>query len=96
MHDYIIAIYIYTYTDNTYKICSIICYITHGIKYIAVYVLLQHGYIVLTDTHNMLYNTLRNNLCSGLIFQYNQEFNKTILLHNIKYTQSEHNTYTLI
>ena len=44
----------------------------------------------------MLYKTLHNNLCCGLIFQYNQEFNKTILLHNIKYTQSEHNTYTLI
>ena len=43
----------------------------------------------------MLYNTLHNNLYSGQIFQYNQEYNKTNLLYNIKYTQSEHNTYTL-
>ena len=42
----------------------------------------------------MLYNTLHNNLYSRLIFQYNQEYNKTNLLHNIKYTQSEHNAYT--
>ena len=43
----------------------------------------------------MLYNTLHNNLYSRLIFQYNQEYNKPNLLHNIKYTQSEHNTYIL-
>ena len=43
----------------------------------------------------MLYNTLHNNLYSRLIFQYNQEYNKTNFLHNNKYTQSEHNTYTL-
>ena len=43
----------------------------------------------------MSYNTSHNNLNSRLIFQYNQEYNKTNLLHNIKYTQSEHNTYTL-
>ena len=42
----------------------------------------------------MLYNTLHNNLYSRLIFQYNQEYNKTNLLHNIKYTQSEHDAYT--
>ena len=43
----------------------------------------------------MLHNTLHNHLYSRLIFQYNQEYNKTNLLHNIKYTQSEHNAYTL-
>ena len=43
----------------------------------------------------MLYNMLHNILYSRLIFQYNQEHNKTIFLHNNKYTQSEHNTCTL-
>ena len=43
----------------------------------------------------MLHNMLHNIIYSRLIFQYNQEYNKTNLLHNIKYTQSEHNTYTL-
>ena len=40
----------------------------------------------------MLYNTLHNNF---IIFQYNQNYNKTNMLHNVKYTQSEYNTYTL-
>ena len=44
----------------------------------------------------MIYNTLQNNLYSRLIFQNNQEYNKTNFLHNNKYTQSEHNTYTSI
>ena len=43
----------------------------------------------------MLYNMLHNILYSRLIFQYNQEHNNTNFLHNNKYTQSEHNTYTL-
>ena len=42
----------------------------------------------------MLNNMLHNNLYSILIFKYNQEYNKINLLHNIKYTKSEHNTYT--
>ena len=43
----------------------------------------------------MLFNTLQNNLYSRLMFQYNQKYNKTNFLHNIKYTQSEPNTHTL-
>ena len=43
----------------------------------------------------MLYDTLHNNLYSRLIVQYNQVYNKTNLLQNQQYTQSEHNTYTL-
>ena len=42
----------------------------------------------------MLYNMLHYNLYRRLIFQYSQEYNKTNLLHNIKNTQSEHNTNT--
>ena len=42
----------------------------------------------------MLYNMLHNNLYSRLIFQYDHRYNKTNVLHNNKYTQSEHNTYT--
>ena len=57
---------------------------THDIKYIADYVLLQHGYIAIL--HSILCNTLNNNLYSRLIFQYNQRYNKTNLLYNIKYT----------
>ena len=42
---------LYTNIDNTYTICSIICYITHDINDIADSVFLQHGYIVLKDTY---------------------------------------------
>ena len=38
------------YIDNTYIICYIICYITHEIKYIHNYILLQHGYIAFNNT----------------------------------------------
>ena len=41
----------------------------------------------------MLHSMLHSILFSRLIFQYNQEYNKTNLLNNIEYTQSEHNTY---
>ena len=48
---------LYTYIDNTYIICSIICYINMIKKYLADYVLLQHGYIVLKDTYTICYIT---------------------------------------
>ena len=60
-------------------------------RYIADYVLQHQGYIVLKDTHTKCYLTRYGT--SRLIIQYNQEYNKTNLLHNIKYTQSEHKTY---
>ena len=43
-----------------------------------------------TPTQYVKYHTTQQ----FMIFQYNQEYNKTNLSHNIKYTQSEHNTYT--
>ena len=46
-----------------------------------------------TPTHK-LYRALHNKLYIGLILQYNQRYNKTNWLDNIKYTKSAHNTYT--
>ena len=48
---YMTTLLLCTYIDNTYIICSKICYIRNDIKYIADYVLIQHGYIVLKDTY---------------------------------------------
>ena len=53
VNDYIIAIYI----NNTHIISYIQCYVTHDLKYIADYVLLQHGYIVFKYTNTICYIT---------------------------------------
>ena len=76
---YMTTLLLYTYIDNPYIKCSIICYIRNDIK--------VHSWLCITTTwlfsswghlHNMLYNTLHYNynLYSILIFQYNQEHNQ--------------------
>ena len=61
------------------------------------YVLLQHGYIALKDTHTLCYIT--RYITIYMLHSYSnmtraKNTTKQNLLHNIQYTQSEHNKYT--